>query len=152
MSFLGSSAGHSSCSPELSIGKTYSRLLQLLWTVVHWWTAWPIYTGWVTTTWRRVWPRPWHDKCMIEKHSATAVVNDSRGWVPSLPLDGENVSLQLTQVYGHWQLRSQQPSTTSAEYGVASQHRLLLFDASVRSLKMATSHIKPWFHVKIKLF
>jgi len=98
MSFIGSSADRSSSSAQLGIGKTYSRLLQLLWTVVHWWTAWPIYTGWVATTWRQLWPRPWRDKCMIEQRSATAVINDSRGWTQSLLLDEENVSLQLSQV------------------------------------------------------
>jgi len=41
---------------------------------IQWWTAWPIYMGSVTTTWQQAWPRPWRDRCVIEQHSTTAIV------------------------------------------------------------------------------
>jgi len=88
MSFVGSSAGRSSSSAELGISTVRpTQGYCSCWTVDQWWTAWPIYTGKVTTTWLRAWPRPWCDRCMIEQHSTTAVVNDGHDCAPSLPLD-----------------------------------------------------------------
>jgi len=35
------------------------------WTVVQWWTAWPVFTGSVTTTQRRAWPWPCRSRCTM---------------------------------------------------------------------------------------
>jgi len=75
MLFVGSSAGCSSSSAQLGIGKTYSRLLQLLdrcsevdgVTYLH---------GLSHNDLMAAQPWRWRDRCLIEQRSAMAVVNE----------------------------------------------------------------------------